>query len=68
MSGVCTMKVWDAVCRILIGNNGIRHVAELGMSGRKILKLFLKMYVVMLWTRFMQLRTEFGGGLLCVRK
>jgi len=43
-------------------------VAELGMSGRMILKLFLKKYVVMLWTGFMHLKVEFGGGLLCVRK
>jgi len=53
MGGACSIQIWDAVCRILVGNNGIRHVAELGMSGRMILKLFLKKYVVMLWTGFM---------------
>jgi len=47
------MQSWDAVCRILIGNSRIKHVAELGMSGRMILKWFLKKYVVMLWTGFM---------------
>jgi len=61
------MQVWDAVCRNLIRNNGIRHVAEQGMSGRLILKLFLNK-LFMLWTGFMHLNVEFGGGLLCERQ
>jgi hypothetical protein len=62
------MQVWDAVCRILIGNDEIRHMAELGICGRMILKLFLKKYVEMFWTGFMQLRIEFGGVVFCVQK
>ena len=46
------MQRWDAVCRILIVSNGMRHVAELGMIGRMILKKFLKKQFVMLWTGF----------------
>jgi hypothetical protein len=53
MGRACSMQIWDAICIILIGNNGIRHVSELGISGRMLLKWFLKKYVVMLWTGFM---------------
>jgi hypothetical protein len=38
------------------------------MSGRMILKRFLKKYFVMLWTGLMQVRIEFGVGLLGLRK
>jgi hypothetical protein len=47
------MESWDAIYRILIGKNGIKHVAELGMRGMMILKWFLNKYVVMFWTGFM---------------
>jgi len=36
------MQVWDAVFRILIRDNGIRHVAKLGMNGRMIFNIILK--------------------------
>jgi hypothetical protein len=38
MGGACSVQSWDAVCRILVGNNGIRHVTELVIGGRMILK------------------------------
>jgi hypothetical protein len=39
--------VWTLSAEFKSEDNGIIHVAELGMSGRMILKWFLKKYVVM---------------------